>query len=402
MRKTHKNIKDPSHGFISLTDLQQDLIEQPELQRLAWIKQLGLTFLVYPGAHQTRLEHSLGASNLTRQISQNLELKEQDEKNLEATALLHDLGHAPFSHSIEPLMEKDHMEVTKEIIKGDIEVAPESGEIPHILDKHGLNPDEVANLVTGDREGKKYLNQLINSQMDVDQLDYLTRDAYYTGVTYGSIETQRIINTMTISQGEITYLEKGIDALENYLLAKDHMYSSVYIHKTVSIAEKMLLRATERAKSNKLYRKTDGELLEELKHSNEYSNHMVNRIIYRNLYKQSYTIKNTDPQEKQEKLREIKGKQEKQIEREIAKEANLKQDEVIINRANEMLKESEPRLRQFNIKINKKGKLTPIEDLSEVVKSLKKKKVVRNIFSVYTTPENREKVKQATKNYLNQ
>lgn len=404
MSSNNKVIKDPLHGFIELTSLQEELIEQPELQRLAWVKQLGLTFLVYPGAHQTRLEHSLGTSYLAREVSDSLGLSEMEKKRLEAAGLLHDLGHAPFSHSVESFMEKDHMKITKDMITGESRLdAPGTGEVPRILEEYGLDPEKVSSLVTGEYKGKKYLQDIMNSEMDVDQLDYLIRDAYYTGTTYGKIETERIIGIMKLNQGRVNYLEKGIEPLEDYFLSRDHMYSNVYAHKTVSISEKMLLRATERANIKELYKMRDGELIQALKQSNPYSKEMANRIIYRDLYKQAYTVKSTDPEEEKRKIGELQRKEEETIEKEISKRAEIEQDEVIVNNPNRSIEETDSRLKEFNIGIIKKnGETVPLPEVSKVVKSLSKKQPLKNLFSIYTTEENREKVSDITQEYLKQ
>lgn len=399
-------IKDPIHGFIKLTPLQEDLLQETELMRLTWIKQLGLTLLVYPGAHQTRLEHSLGTSYIAGEISKELEIPKEERKLIEAAGLLHDIGHAPFSHTLEPILSKDHMQVTKDIVMGRNPLnIPKGGNIPEILEKYNLDPKETAELITEEYKGKDYLRDIISSQMDADQLDYLARDSYYTGVSYGAIETHRIINTMKLNKGRLTYLEKTLDSLEDFLLARDHMYSSVYCHKTVSIAEQMLLRASEEAKERgdleELGMMTDGELIEKLKDSNNYSRDMANRITYRNLYKQAYTVTNTSSSEEKKDLKKLSDLEEKEIEEEVANESGLKKEEVIVNKALEGVKRSEPRIREFDINITRSnGEVVSLENMSEIVKTLKQKEPIRNIFSIYTTPENRLKVKKAAERYM--
>ncbi|MEM0372380.1 MAG: HD domain-containing protein, partial [archaeon] len=156
-----RTINDPVHGHITLTPLQEKLLETPEVQRLSWVRQLGLTKLVYPGANNTRLEHSLGVSFIAGEIADHLGLSE-DEKNLvQATGMLHDIGHAPFSHTLEPLLPFDHMVFTGELITGKKKMPfPNAGRIPSILEDFGVKPKEVADLVNKKYSGKKYVQQI--------------------------------------------------------------------------------------------------------------------------------------------------------------------------------------------------------------------------------------------------
>ncbi len=404
-----KIIKDPVHGFMDLNEMQVELLSQPEAQRMTWIKQLGLGLLVYPGGHHTRLEHCLGTSYLCKRIGVELDLDDEERKLLEAAGMLHDIGHPPFSHTVEEVMEKNHMEATRDLIVGDVRLdIPGSGDIPKILERYGLDPEDVADLVTGDFGGKKYLRDIISSQMDADQLDYLARDAHHTGVSYGSIETDWIIKVMEINDGRLTYKEKGMDALEDCIIARDHMHSSVYFHRTSSIAEKMLLRAVERYMESEgdegddIFWMTDGELMQTLSLSNPFSREMIRRIKTRNLYKQAYTVKDTD-EKAMERFRSISDKPEEEIEKDIAGMTDLDTDLVIVNRQREVTGELEPRLRQFDIRISfGEDKVVPLEEVSEIVKSLKRKEPVRNLLSVYTVPEERDVVREAAEKYLKQ
>ncbi len=402
-----KIIKDPVHGFMDLNKMQVDLLSQPELQRMAWVKQIGLGLLVYPGGHHTRLEHCLGTSYLCKKISEKLELPLQEKRLLEASGMLHDIGHPPFSHSIEDVMERDHMEATKDLVLGKERLVAEgSGEIPQILEKYGVNPVDVSKLITGEYDGNGYLQDIISSQMDADQLDYLSRDAHHTGVSYGLIETDWIINVMRIVDGRLSYLEKGVDGLEDCIIARDHMYSSVYCHKTTSIAEKMLLRAVERhidemgGSGGDVFWMTDGQLFEVLSRSNSFSEDIVKRLRTRRLYKQAYNVKDTDNSEDLAKVVDIGKRSEEQIEKELSEISDLDKDLIIVNRQNELTVELEPRLREFDIRIKKDDEVVPLEEISETVRSLKRKEPVKNIFSVYTPSEHRNDVHEAVREYL--
>ncbi|MFP4116790.1 MAG: HD domain-containing protein [Candidatus Aenigmatarchaeota archaeon] len=402
-----KIIKDPVHGFMDLNKMQVELLSQPEVQRMTWIKQIGLGLLVYPGGHHTRLEHCLGTSYLCKKIGKTLELDEKERKLLEAAGMLHDIGHPPFSHTVEKVMEKDHMEATKELILGEkVLDLSGAGKIPEVLKKHGLDPKRVADLVTGDFKGKKYLADIISSQMDADQLDYLVRDAHHTGVSYGSIETDWIINVMEINDERLTYREKGIDALEDCIIARDHMYSSVYSHKTSCIAEKMLLRAVERhlksndQKGEDIFWMTDGELMQVLSNTNAFSKEMVSRIKNRDLYKQAYALKDTEVSE-DSRIERISNGSEEEIEGRIAELADVNEDSVIVHKEREVTKELEPRLREFDIRITlDSGEVVPLEEVSRTVSSLRKKEPVRNLLSVYTPEEHRSRVGEKAKGYF--
>lgn len=399
-----KIIKDPVHGFMDLNEMQKDLLSQPEIQRLAWIRQLGLVFTVYPGASHTRLEHCLGTSFLCGEIADQLDLDEEDKKLLEAAGLLHDLGHAPFSHAIEPIMPESHTEITRNLILGESNL-PEASGVTSTLGKHGISPRGVADLVTGQFNGDEYLQDIISSQMDADQLDYLTRDGHHTGVSYGTIEVEWLINVMRVNRGSLTYLEKGLDAIEQYLVARDQMYSSVYRHKTADIVQEMLLRATKRYAEKEdisdLLWLTDGELFEKLRTSDPYSKEMVERIKTRRLYKDAYSVKSTDSEGKKKKVKELVSRETEDLEREIASMADIDSKEVMVNEQEGAVVSVEPRLREFDIKITKgDGEIVPLDSISEIVKSLKKKEPMRNLFSVYTTPEHRKKVRKAVKKLL--
>ncbi len=407
LNKKGKIIKDPVHGFMDLNRMQVELLSQPEVQRMTWIKQLGLGLLVYPGGHHTRLEHCIGTSYLCSRIAKNLEIDVQEKKLLEAAGMLHDIGHPPFSHTIEEIMEKNHVEATKNLILGKENIGdPNSGNIPEVLRSYDLDPRDVADLVTGSFRGNKYLGDIIDSQMDADQLDYLARDAHHTGVSYGSIETDWIINVMGIDGGRLTYREKGIDALEDCIIARDHMYSSVYSHKTSSIAEKMLLRAVERYLETQdnmdknIFWMTDGELMNTLSGSNAFSKSMVERIKMRNLYKQVYNINNTN-EEELKRYRCISEKDEKDIEREITELCDLNPDTVIVNKRKDLISEFEPRLRKFDIRISfPDGRISPLEEISTTVKSLKKKDPVGSLLSIYAAPEKRDEVGEVAEEYI--
>ncbi len=237
-----KIINDPVHGFITIPfDIVHDIIEHPWFQRLTRIRQLGLTYLVYPGALHTRFHHTLGAMHLMVNAIETLRSKGHAISNDEAEAasiaiLMHDIGHGPFSHALEKLLVKD---VSHEYI---------SGLVMNSLNITFNGRIEEAIAVFNNTHPKKFLHQLVSSQLDVDRLDYLSRDSFFTGVSEGVISSDRIIKMMEIADGNLAVEEKGIYSVEKFITARRLMYWQVYLHKTVLAAEHMLIHIIQRAK----------------------------------------------------------------------------------------------------------------------------------------------------------
>ncbi|WP_236980611.1 HD domain-containing protein [Membranihabitans maritimus] len=236
-----KIINDPIYGFINIPfELLFDLIEHPWFQRLRRIYQVGMTNLIYPGAHHTRFHHALGAMHLMwESINQlrnkGVEISEEEARGACAAILLHDIGHGPFSHALEGLMiPSSHEEISLRIIK--------------VLNKEFNGALTVAIDIFTGKHPKKFLHQLVSSELDVDRLDYLNRDSFYTGVVEGKIGTNRIIKMLNVDDNELVIEEKGMYSVEKFLMARKIMYWQVYMHKTVLAAEKMLISAVSRLK----------------------------------------------------------------------------------------------------------------------------------------------------------
>lgn len=236
-----KIINDPVFGFINLqSELVFDLIEHPYMQRLRRIKQLGLSFLVYPGANHSRFEHALGASHLMRQAISVLRLKGHEITEEEADAvtvaiLLHDIGHAPFSHVLENTL----VEIPHETI---------SLLMMNELNRQFNGKLQLAIEIFNNRYKKQFLHQLVASQLDMDRLDYLSRDSFFTGVAEGIVGIDRIIKMLTVWNDQLAVDYKGIYSIEKFLIARRLMYWQVYLHKTVVSAEFLLINVLKRAK----------------------------------------------------------------------------------------------------------------------------------------------------------
>lgn len=237
-----KIVNDPVHGFISISHpLIFDLIEHPYFQRLRNIKQLGLSYLVYPGAVHSRFQHSIGAMHLLDLAIETLRSKGLDISDTEAEAaavaiLLHDIGHGPFSHALE------------HVIANDISHEHLSRCFLYQLNKEFDGKLSLAIEIFEDKYPRHFLHQLISGQLDMDRMDYLKRDSFFTGVSEGIIGTERIIKMLNVADDTLVVEAKGIYSIEKFLIARRLMYWQVYLHKTVVAAEQVLIKLLERAK----------------------------------------------------------------------------------------------------------------------------------------------------------
>lgn len=244
MNKTKKNkiINDPIYGFITLErGIIFDLIEHPYFQRLRRITQLGLSYLVYPGAYHTRFHHALGCMFLMKKAIQQIrnkghEITEKEAEALKIAILLHDIGHGPFSHALE------------NSIVNNISHENLSTLFMNKLNEEFNGKLDLSIQIFNNKHPKKFLHQLVSSQLDMDRLDYLKRDSFFTGVTEGNIGTERIINMLDVVEDELVIEEKGIYSIEKFLIARRLMYWQVYLHKTVLSAENTLIKILKRAK----------------------------------------------------------------------------------------------------------------------------------------------------------
>ncbi|OWK73543.1 phosphohydrolase [Flavobacteriaceae bacterium JJC] len=243
MTNKFKIINDPVHGFIKIPhEILFDVIEHPYFQRLRRISQTGLLNLIFPGATHTRFHHALGAMHLMFTALETLKLKEvkiskEEEKSAMLAILLHDIGHGPFSHALENmLMDNWHHEKLSLLLMNKMN------------EEFGGKLTMAMEMFQG-KYHRKFFNQLISSQLDVDRLDYLKRDSFYTGVSEGNVNTQRIISMMNVCHDELVIDAKGIYSIENFLTARMFMYWQVYYHKTSALAEHLLVKILARAKT---------------------------------------------------------------------------------------------------------------------------------------------------------
>jgi len=426
-----KTINDTVHGSMRLEPLVVDLLECLEVQRLSGIKQLGLTYLVFPGANHSRLEHSLGASFTAGEIAEAAEMSEEEKRLLTAAALLHDLGHGPFSHTLEHVLssrlEVDHMDLTMDIIRGkrdtiDAAARKRFADVPRVaqvLEAHGLDPEAVAALVKGRHDAspgltvhrgqghfaaKRYLAQTIHSAIDADQIDYLLRDSHYTGVALGMVDVKRLLQTFAVHNGELVVHRKGVPALEGMLTARALMYSSVYFHKTVRIAEQMLSRAVEHSKGDisALQSMVDAELVVWLPQQGPFQQEIADRLKHRKLYKRVWVRGKYELDDDQRAaLAKVADPESRaHAEAEIARRAKAKPGGVIVDIPLPELLISEPRIGKTDVKILDGTHVVPLRKASPLAKALEQRDVSDWVVMVAARPEERVAVERQVERVL--
>ena len=388
---TGKIIHDAIHGSMRISGMIFELVRTPEFQRLRHLKQLGLAYLVYPGANHTRFEHSLGTWHIAKRLSNEVGLDEDESMLLQVGALLHDIGHGPFSHTFESIYrhyvkERDHMRLGQDIIRGRINITGEEdgGRIGDILSENGIDPTEVAELILG-KAKKPYLGQMLHGGVDVDQLDYLVRDAHYTGVAHGIIDLERLLKVLKIHNDELVVDEKGLEAVEGMMVARSLMYSRVYFHHTVKIAEGMLTRALEFALEEgylwDFWRMTDCRVLVELEDLEGLPAELTRRVLYRKLYKAAVlaSAEELTQEEKRELLgayRNVKRRQE--LERNLADAVGASEGEVILEFSIADLMLSEPRLKETGINVLlENGEVQSLSKVTPLANALRRRQTPR-------------------------
>lgn len=245
--KKAKKFRNPIHGFIHVSPEELEIINSPIFQRTHDIRQLSLGYYIYHGAEHSRFGHMIGACHIaglaydsikcnTEELGGDFQGEDIDRATLRMAALLHDVGHAPFSHSLENILHGSHEKYSKKLVKHYFEDA---------LKKANIDVDTVNNLIDGAYPKKPYLSKLVSGQLDVDRLDYLLRDSYYSGVSYGKYDLGRIIDQLAIVDNRFVILQGGYEAVEQLIFARYQMYQQVYFHKTKRAFELMLWKCGE-------------------------------------------------------------------------------------------------------------------------------------------------------------
>jgi HD superfamily phosphohydrolase len=268
MDKIVAEISDPVHGYFYLSSVEKDIIDSREFQRLRRIRQLSSAYLTYPSAQHTRFEHSLGTMHLAGKVGLSLKNKGYINSDkvqlLRLAALLHDIGHGPFSHLFEEIIalksNATHEDIGKRIIKE---------RFKDTLAKHGYTEDEVSELAFGESD-EQYLNEVISGSLSVDLMDYLLRDSYFTGAHYGRIDAERIISSLEVYNNRLALDKAALNSFESLLIARYQMFKAVYFHKTVRAAEIMLLKAMQLADEHMHLTSAYNNLEEYLKLTDDY------------------------------------------------------------------------------------------------------------------------------------
>ncbi|MCX8175368.1 MAG: HD domain-containing protein [Candidatus Micrarchaeota archaeon] len=277
-------IRDPLHGTVALSEAEKRVLDSPQMQRLRGVRQLAVAYLVYPGANHTRFEHSIGTLALSDRICRNLKLSPEKTAKVRLAALLHDVGHTAFSHEAEVVLRGrigTHEQIGRQII--------EKSQIADILSEESFSPREIALLPQAP------LGEIISSDIGSDRMDYLLRDSHYTGVAYGVIDADRIADCLFMRRGRLVLQEGGLEAAESLLVARFTMFSTVYLHKTVRIASRMLQEGIALAifdgtlDAREASQMTDAGLLDAVSHSPQ-GREYAERIFQRRLYKKAYSL----------------------------------------------------------------------------------------------------------------
>ena len=250
MRQYWGEIKDPVHGYVRITEAERNLIDSYPVQRLHRLRQLAGSEFVYSGANHTRFEHSIGVMYLAGKLEENQTfsqlLSEEELQIVRMASLLHDVGHGPFSHIFEHLLvkflNKTHEDLTRWIIQ--------KSELRDIISTMGYNPDDVGKLAVGklQRQGKAFLDQIIQSTVDMDKLDFVVRDTYHTGAEYGYVDVFRLVHMLDVLGENLAVDIGALSALESFVLARLESFRSIYFHRVGRAAQIMLATAMEEAK----------------------------------------------------------------------------------------------------------------------------------------------------------
>lgn len=415
MSKNHwGEIKDPVHGYIYINEQEKTLIDSYPVQRLRRLRQLAGSEYVYPGANHTRFEHSIGVMYLASRVTENPRisklLNEHEAETIKAAGLLHDVGHGPFSHVFEQLLNKKlgktHEDLTVWIV--------ENSDLNTLLRDSGLNPNEVARLATGrlQKRGKPFMDQIISSAVDVDKQDFIVRDTHHTGAEYGFVDIFRLIHALDVLDGNLAVDSGALSALESLIIARIESFKSIYFHRVGRAAQIMLASAMERAdeeleltgfKTPQEYMALDDcTVWAKLKNCRQ-SAGVIADLERRNLLKCAYerTFYEKDVMVSNIFSRET---HRKQLCIDIARMAKIEDDDVIIDvptvpsvpyHHSVLL---EPMEVPAFLK-TQRGERIP-QRLSEISKIFETLKGFINILRVYTGEKNREKVGKASSKIL--
>lgn len=388
-----KIIKDPVHGYIEADDTVLPVLDSPELQRLRHITQLGFANLVYPGANHSRFEHSLGTMHLADAMCRQIDLDDDARRLITVSALLHDIGHGPLSHVIEPVMAefagRRHHEIDW-LLAGD--------EMSDLLNHCDLDWREVSAVIGGSH----HLSGIIHGDLDVDRMDYLMRDAHYTGVPYGTVDGPRLIRSTVLTDAGIALDESGISAAESLLIARTLMRPAVYFHHVSRIATRMFILAVTEdltaggrvGDATAMMRMDDAACIQHLLHSESgVARRLMERVHTRNLYKRALYVGETEVNTAALEA-EVGLAKEKVIADEIADAAGVEPYEVLVDIP------PHPSLMSMEIKVRNRHALIGLDEVSPVISTLNKTRRYQWRIGVYAPAERQSVVEAAATDIL--
>ncbi|WP_247002050.1 HD domain-containing protein [Halosolutus gelatinilyticus] len=384
-----KIIKDSVHDHIRVEGVARDLLDTPAVQRLRRIRQLGTVSLVYPSANHTRFEHSLGVYHLACAALEHLGVEGRQAERVHAAALLHDVGHGPFSHNLESLIYRRTGRY-----HDDVHDLLTQGQVGDVLRDHDLVPETVADLVAG--EGR--FGQLVSGELDVDRMDYLVRDAHHTGVPYGTIDTGRLVRELAFVDGELVLDEGNVQTAESLLVARALMNPTVYSHSVARIGKAMLRRGTERlldapdadVDAATLQRMDDYDLIVALR-SCEATTEFSRRLDQRDLFKRAVWAEMDDVPGG---VIEADHGTIREFEREIADEAAVDPETVILDVP------PRPSMTESTTRVMVNGEIRHLEQQSPLVGALRAAQHSQWRLGVYSPAGRRDRVGRAAVDVL--
>ncbi|MFQ5573741.1 MAG: HD domain-containing protein [Nitrosopumilaceae archaeon] len=410
MKKTHLDVIDPIHDFIRVSGPELKIIDNPIFQRLRRIRQLSGAHLTYPGAQHTRFEHSLGVMHISGQAGQALQekgiLKKDEIENLRLAALLHDIGHGPFSHLFEEVLQQkrkiSHEEIGKRIIL--------KTEIGDLLSKSGYDKKFITKLAFGDSK-PQFMNEIISGVLSADMMDYLLRDGYYTGAEHAKIDHKRLTQSLEVYQKKLALERSALYSFESMMHSRYQMFKAVYFHKTVRSAEVMLLESMRLADEElgltslnliDYLKLTDESVLSkllslsgrtrELRKAKKIAEDYQNRQLLKCVFERILTNK--------AKLGKMKTSQ---LRKKISKKSRVNENEIFIDSSitpSIPLAPSKKESQSIILVTRDSGKLHAEKIPISKIPLVSQMSGFMNILRVYTTNKNRKKVEIAAKSIL--
>jgi len=411
-QKNYGFIKDPIHGYIRISETERAIIDTQPVQRLRRLRQLAGSEFVYPAANHTRFEHVLGAMHLAGALAEALptHLNSHQQEQMRLAALLHDIGHGPFSHVFEPLMirylGKTHEDMVPWLVN--------ETEIAAKLEKAGFNSRDIGLLAVGRLKDKKrpYFDQIISSSVDVDKMDFLVRDSFHTGAGYGSVDVHRLLYTMDVIDGNLSVDGTAVATLESFVLARLESFRTIYFHRASRAVQIMIVKALEVAKDaldlldfdepEDYLRLDDYKVWTDLKECKE-SKRIIQDLEARRLLKCSYE---RTLYAKEELVSNVitKDNVREEIQRELAKKAKVPVDDIFIDVPTlpSVPYYHAAGIQPMDIPVFTRGSSNrkEIVQLSEISRVIGVLRTFMNLVRVYTKPQYRSKVEVASPQIL--